>query len=232
MDIFWRLVLSHLVADFTLQTNWINKIKMEKLLGVFVHVFIHLIVTYTLLFPYLLNVWFGLGKIQLKGYLVIFMICILHFLVDQIKIYFIKNNIYRDNTISFLIDQIFHFYFIFIFTPFDNVPTNFAGEKIIMIFSFLVLVSHTATILIYYIEKDLNNTSFPSFDQKYFMIFERVVLFSFMLIESKIGWILVILWILQLYYMKFRKVVDISNINFYFSIIISFIFGMIARYYL
>ncbi|MCX7641063.1 MAG: DUF3307 domain-containing protein [Elusimicrobiales bacterium] len=233
MDIFWRLLLSHLLSDFTLQTNWINKMKREKITGVIIHVLIHLIVTYTLLFPYLSSVWFNLkGIFQFKGYLMLLLICMFHFAVDQLRIYIIKNNIYPDNTISFLVDQLFHLYFIFIFTPFNNVPINFAGEKVVMIFSFLVLVSHTTTILIYYIEKDLNDTLFPSFDQKYFMIFERIILFGFMLIENKIGWVLIILWILQLYYMKIKKIIDISNINFYFSVIISFIFGIIARYYL
>ncbi len=230
MEIFWRLFLSHFIADFTLQTDWINKIKREKTIGVVVHVLIHLIITYLLLYPYLSKIWFS-GIVSIKGYLIVFLICLLHFAVDQIRVYVIKNGIYPDNTLSFIVDQIFHLYFIFIFSPFTDVPFNFSGERIIMILSFIVLISHTTTVLIYYIEKDLKNTSFPSFDQKYLMIFERIVLFGLIMVEEKIWYILALGWVAQIYYMKEKKFIDISWLNFILSVVISVLFGLVSRYY-
>lgn len=230
MEIFWRLFLAHFLADFTLQTNWISRIKKEKTLGMVLHILIHLVVTYILVFPYLSVVWFNFVFFEMKGYMVLILICFIHFMIDQLKIYLTKNGVFPDNTISFLVDQLFHLYFIFIFTPFDNVATNFAGERIIMFFSFLALVSHTTTVLIYYLEKDIFAKDFPNFDQKYFMIFERVVLFSLFFVED--WWFfLVPLWIFQLYYLKLRRIVDITNLNFYLSIFISIILGLVARYY-
>ena len=40
MDIFWRLVLAHLLADFTFQTDFIAKWKRESIFGGLIHSFI------------------------------------------------------------------------------------------------------------------------------------------------------------------------------------------------
>lgn len=231
MDIFWRLALSHLIADFTLQTNWINRMKRKNAIGVLIHVLIHIITTFLILMPYLNVVWFNLAGFEIKGYQMLFIICALHFMVDQTRVYVINKKIYPDNTLSFVIDQIFHFYFIFIFTPFKNVLPNFAGEKAVMILTFFVLVTHTATVLIYYIEKDINDIPFPSFDQKYFMIFERIIIWAFFFLKGW-WWVLFLAaWVYQLYYFKKKKIIDISNINFWLSVIISVCLGFISRYY-
>ena len=232
MEIFWRLFLSHLIADFTLQTDWINRMKRDKLIGVLIHVCIHLVVTYALLMPYLGMRWFSLGEFYVNGYIMVFLICLFHFIIDHLRIYVIKNNIFPDNTINFMVDQLFHLYFIFIFTPFGDVSVDFTGERIIMILSFLAFVSHTTTVLIYYIEKDLTGASFPSFDQKYFMIFERLVLFGLSIIDTSWWWFYALVWISQLAYMKKKYVVDISRMNFYLSIFITLILAVCARYYL
>lgn len=231
MEIFWRLVLSHLIADFTLQTNWINEMKRKTVLGVFIHVFIHIVVTTFLLLPYLNQTWFSVKGFNLNGYVMLFIICLFHFTVDQTRVYVIKNKIYPDNTISFLVDQIFHFYFIFIFTPFNNVSMSFENRNLWVLLSFIVIITHTTTILIYYIEKDLNNIPFPSFDQKYFMILERVVIWAFFLLKGWWWLIFLLAWIYQLNYFKKRKTIDITNMNFYLSIFISIFFGVISRYF-
>ena len=41
MEIFWRLVLGHLIGDFTLQTNYIAAWKRRSVLGMVVHCGIH-----------------------------------------------------------------------------------------------------------------------------------------------------------------------------------------------
>lgn len=230
MEIFWRLFLSHLIADFTLQTNWINRIKRERLIGIFIHVFVHLTVTIFLLFPYLENVWFNTFGVYIKGYIVILILCFLHFTVDHLRVFIIKKGIYPDNTLSFLLDQIFHIYFIFMFSPINDLQFGFLGKRIVMILSFLVIVTHTTTVLIYYVEKDMDNASFPSFDEKYLMIFERAVLFSFFLLDVRWWYILVVLWIFQMVYMKKKRFFDVTYKNLLLSILISLMSGFIVRY--
>lgn len=232
MDIFWRLLFAHMLADFTLQTNWINMMKRKSVKGIFIHVFIHIVVTMFLVSDYLNDTWFNVAGIKLKGYFIIILLYFLHLLIDYTRAYIIKKGIYPDNTFNFIADQIFHIYFIFIFTPFNNVPANFGGEKLIIILTFLVLVTHTTTIFIYFIEKDLYGLPFPSFDQKYFMIIERIILWAFFLIK---GWFWLpfwIAWVFQLYYFKNKKTIDITNLNFYLSIFITVFFGLLSRYYL
>jgi hypothetical protein len=231
MEVFWRLVLSHLIADFVLQTNWINKMKRKSIKGLIVHVIIHFVVTYLILMPYLGSIWFEFGGFKLNGYFMVFLICLVHLMVDEMRIYIINHRIYDDNTVSFLIDQFLHFYFIFMFTPFKDILPSFRGEKIVMILTFLVMIAHTTTIFIYYIEKDLKGLPFPSFDQKYFMIFERIVIWAFFLMNGW-GWLFfLILWIIQLYYLKNKRIIDITNLNFALSIFISLVFGVLTRYY-
>lgn len=231
MEIFWRLVLAHLIADFTLQTNWINDMKRKTVLGVFIHVFVHIIVTMVLLLPYLNQTWFSFKGFDLNGYVMLFIICFSHFTVDETRVYVIKNKIYPDNTISFLIDQILHFYFIFIFTPFNNISMSFENRNLWVLLVFIVMITHTTTIFIYYIEKDLNNIPFPSFDQKYFMIFERVVIWAFFLLKGWWWLIFLFAWIYQLHYFRKKKTIDITNMNFYLSVFISIFFGLISRYF-
>lgn len=230
MEIFWRLFLSHLIADFTLQTNWINAMKRKSIFGVLIHILVHLVVTTLILLPYLSKEWFRFFGVSLQGYMIVFVICLFHFIVDHLRNYLIKNEIYPDNTLSFVVDQFFHIYFIFIFTPFDGVGLALETNKLIIILSLLVLVSHTSTILIYYIEKDLSGASFPTLDEKYFMIFERVVLFGLMLLEGKVWLFAGLIWLLQIYYIKRRRIVDISKLNLYLSILISVILGFVARF--
>ncbi len=231
MEIFWRLCFSHLLADFTLQTNWINSMKRKSYLGVIIHVFIHIITTFLILLPYINVVWFNFFGLKLKGYQMILIISLTHFVIDQLRVYVINNKIYPDNTISFLADQALHFYFIFFFSPFGNVLPDFSGEKVIMVLTFLVIVSHTTTIFIYYIERDLNNIPFPSFDQKYFMIFERIIIWAFFLLKGWLWIFFLFAWILQLWYFKKKKIIDITNMNFYLSVLISVCCGLVSRYY-
>ncbi|HOJ86141.1 MAG TPA: hypothetical protein PLN68_04380, partial [Elusimicrobiales bacterium] len=64
-----------------------------------------------------------------------------------------------------------------------------------------------------------------------FMIFERIIIWAFFFLKG--WWWLVFLaaWVYQLYYFKKKKIIDISNINFWLSVIISICLGLISRYY-
>ena len=41
MDIFWRLMFGHLLADFTFQTNFINRWKRTSFYGLLFHCLMH-----------------------------------------------------------------------------------------------------------------------------------------------------------------------------------------------
>ena len=92
MNIFFTLVLAHLIADFPLQTNRIFAMKLESNKGIALHVFIHLFVTSLLIKePYNhLSLFIVLG--------------ITHFLIDWLKLRFPTNR----QAAGFVLDQILH----------------------------------------------------------------------------------------------------------------------------
>ncbi|PIS46650.1 MAG: hypothetical protein COT17_07490 [Elusimicrobia bacterium CG08_land_8_20_14_0_20_51_18] len=231
MDIFWRLILAHLIADFTLQTDAVNRMKRKGVLGMLVHVVTHVFVSALLIYQDLFRPWFSVWGFELHGWQALGLMSVVHFLVDETRVYLIKELKYRDNTFNFLADQFAHFYFIFLFSPVDVFKNPLLiQEKWVIIAACLVLVSHVATILIYFIEKDLNEMQFPSFDQKYFMIMERIVMWAFFF-AGGYWWIpFLLLWALQILYIRKKRIIDVSNVNFFISVSSAVLFGLVSRY--
>ena len=57
MVIFWRFFLSHLLADFTLQFNIVNKLKRQGVYGMILHCLTHFVVSVAFLYSYLGDTW-------------------------------------------------------------------------------------------------------------------------------------------------------------------------------
>jgi hypothetical protein len=92
MNIFFTLILAHLIADFPLQTNGIFALKLKSKKGIALHVFIHLIVT-------------GFLIKEPFTHLPLFIILgVTHFLVDWLKLRFPTNR----QAAGFLLDQVLH----------------------------------------------------------------------------------------------------------------------------
>ena len=92
MTIFAALYLSHLIADFPLQTNRIYRLKTESNQGILLHVAIHLLVASILI------------ENSLRNWPVLLVLGIAHFLIDWTKLRYPG---YRQ-TPSFLLDQFAH----------------------------------------------------------------------------------------------------------------------------
>ena len=232
MEIFWRLFLAHLIADFTLQTDTVNRLKRKGLPGMCLHVGTHVFISVVLIYNFLFQNWYKIFGIELNGWFILFVMSVIHFFIDELRIYLINKVGLPDNTWNFLADQFAHFYFIFVLSPINSFKSEiFIEEKWVIIVSCLVIISHVATIFIYFVEQDLNKIKFPSFDQKYFMIVERIIMWAFFLTPGY-WWIpFFILWVFQLIYIKARRIIDVSNTNIYISIIFSIIFGLISRFF-
>ena len=117
MEIFWRLVLGHLIADFTLQTNYIAAWKRRNLTGLFVHCIIHPLIYSILLWNYLGQVWIKIGPVELTGTLCLFIIFASHFIEDHWRIWSVLKNNSPDNTFFYLWDQVVHYAVIFAISP-------------------------------------------------------------------------------------------------------------------
>ncbi|MBU2529673.1 MAG: DUF3307 domain-containing protein, partial [Elusimicrobia bacterium] len=201
MIIFWRLLLAHFLADFTLQFDIVTRLKRKGLAGMLIHCATHLIVSIALTYQYLGQVWIDLGFLRIIGWWVMLIILVFHLVVDQARVYVLTNFSVKDNTICFLVDQVLHLLILFMVSPIYNLSDKFFGnEKWIIIITAFVIVTHVTTVLIYFIEKDIAEVMFPAFDEKYFLIFERTVLWGFFFIGGY-WWIpFMLAWALQMFY--------------------------------
>ena len=93
MTAFATLYLSHLIADFPLQTNRIYRLKTESNQGILLHVAIHLLVASILV------------KDSLASWPVLLVLGVAHFLIDWTKLRYPG----RRQTPGFLLDQFAHF---------------------------------------------------------------------------------------------------------------------------
>jgi hypothetical protein len=231
MIIFWRLLFSHLLADFTLQLDIVNAMKRKHVGGMVLHCLTHFLVSAAFVWPYLGDNWVTLGPVAVNGWWALAIMLVVHFGVDELRIYSMKGMGYRDGTVSFLIDQALHVYVLFMISPVAMLGRNFLlTEKWIGIGCMLVLVTHFTTVLIYFLEKDLSGKGFPHFDEKYFLIFERVVLWAFFFVEGY-WWVpFALAWIFQLFYIKRKRIIDLSLLNVVFSAALTITLGLWTRY--
>lgn len=117
MEIFWRLVLGHLIADFTLQTNYIAAWKRRNAWGLVVHCAIHPVMYAILLWKYLPQVWVRVGPVDISGALCLVVIFVTHFIEDEWRIWSVLKKGAPDNTFFYFWDQIIHYAVIFALSP-------------------------------------------------------------------------------------------------------------------
>lgn len=229
MVIFWRLVLAHLLADFTLQFDFVNRLKRRSFWGMLIHCLTHLVMSVALTWNYLGDTWFSAGPFGVNGWEALLTMFVLHFAVDEFRIYTMRSW-YRDNTVSFLMDQFVHLYVLFLISPVDIGGQGLLmGEKWAAVVSMFVLVTHFTTVLIYFLEKDLFGKPFPGFDEKYFLIFERVVIWAFFFASGDWWLPFAAAWVLQLFYVRRKRIMDLSGLNVWVSVIMGVGAGIWTR---
>ncbi|MCM2266844.1 MAG: DUF3307 domain-containing protein [Elusimicrobiales bacterium] len=231
MIIFWRLLLAHLLADFTLQLDIVNRLKRESAWGMLLHCLTHFAVSVALLWPYLGQVWVQIGPAGINGWWALAIMFVFHFLVDELRVYSMKKLGYRDGTVSFLIDQALHIYVLFMISPIAIPDRNMLlAEKWVGIACMLVLVAHFTTVLIYFVEKDFFGKGFPRFDEKYFLIFERVVLWAFFFVSGYWWLPFAAAWVFQIFYVRKKRIIDLSLANVLLSVGLTVVLGVWTRY--
>src|SRR4051812_43217922 len=108
MIIFWRLVLAHILGDFTLQFNAIAHWKRHSKWGMAVHVLTHPIVSGALTWPFLGRVWIETRWLHLPGWLCVLLIGFFHYLEDEWRVWSIQKTGAPDSTVFFFWDQAVH----------------------------------------------------------------------------------------------------------------------------
>ena len=204
MAIFWRLILAHFVADFTLQTNKVATWKRETHAGMMVHILTHPLVMYVLTWPYLSQVWVDTRWIQLNGWVCVALITLFHWLEDEWRVWSIQETGSPDSTGFFLWDQVVHLTMILAFSP---TMTATDVEPWVLPVLCVILLAHFVSVIVYFIENDLWGHSEVMGNKKYRFIGERLIGASLFLLPGPLfllafGWLG---WIAYLTYYKSQE---------------------------
>jgi hypothetical protein len=235
MDIFWRLLFGHLAADFTLQTNSINRWKRSSPWGMLVHCLIHPVCYVLLTFRSLGEVWVSLGSVPLPGWVCVILLFAAHFLEDEWRVTTIFKYKTPDNTLYFLWDQVIHVALIFAVSPIGLANgESLIPEKWPVLGCLFVLLTHMGAVTAFFLEKDLRGAAYPGFDEKYLGMAERLVLgLSFLLPHN--GWMVAApVWLIGMAVLRSRRLLDLSWFSYGFGGAMSVVCGLLARsvYYL
>jgi hypothetical protein len=231
MEIFWRLLFGHLLADFTLQTNFINRWKRDSAWGMLAHCSVHPLCYAVLAFHSLTQDWVALGSLQLKGWTCILILYAAHYLEDEWRVKTIFRHTAPDNTLYFLWDQVIHAVLIFAVSPLSlGNGESVMPEKWPVLGCLAVLLTHMTTVAIYFLEKDVYGGQYPGFEEKYLGMAERLVLgLSFLLPQN--GWLLVApVWLAGMGMLRSRRLLGLSWLSFVFGAVMSVVCGVCARF--
>jgi hypothetical protein len=181
MEIFWRLLFGHLLADFTCQTNYVAAWKRRSFWGLVVHVTTHPLFYIALTWPYLNETWVKVAGFPLNGWACLAVIYVTHFLEDEWRIWSVMRHGAPDNLLFYLWDQVIHVVIIFAVSP-------LSGPLIASVWPvlgcLLVVVTHFATVTVYFVEKDFFGRTFPEAAEKYGGMLQRLALFACLLLPG------------------------------------------------
>ncbi len=233
MEIFWRLMFGHLLADFTFQTNFINRWKRTSLYGLLAHCLMHPAFYVALCWPYLGERWIDNSFARLNGWACILIVFVTHLLEDWWRVFTIAHYGMPDNTVFLLWDQIIHYSVIFAVAPLAMAiagNTSFFPEKWPVLGCLFVLITHGCTILVYFLEKDLHGVGFPGASEKYLAMAERLVLGLCFLFPSAAGAAaLAVAWLGAMVFLRRRRLFDLTAFSFYLGAFLSAACGLAAR---
>ncbi|HUT85509.1 MAG TPA: hypothetical protein VMW66_01575 [Elusimicrobiales bacterium] len=232
MEIFWKLVLAYLINEFIAQTDFLGYWKNFNFKKILLHNTIFLALALILNFSALSQIWITVYGLHLNGWLTMAGIFILFISQDLWRTYTLKNFKLFDNTLHFLWDQFIHLTIIFVMTPITGFAVGAIAlmEKTAMLLSIFVAVACGATVLIYFIERDIYKADYPGFDERFLLSAQRIVLCLFFLIPGFYWIILMLLWIVYGVYLKHERILDFSRLGIYLGFALSILAGFIARY--
>jgi hypothetical protein len=196
MEIFWRLILAHFIADFSLQTNRIAQWKRSSEWGMLVHILTHPVVSVVLVWPYLSQPWVQTPWFSINGWVAVSLIAVLHYLEDEWRVWSIQHTGSPDSTGFFLWDQVVHYTVILALSP--TAITSPTPDWVMVALCF-VMLAHFTSVLIYFIENDLWGKSNVLEGKKYNFMTERIVGAALFLLPG-MWMLLAVLWLAWMAY--------------------------------
>jgi len=224
MLIFWRLLLGHFIADFTLQTNKVAQWKRVSRWGMVVHVLCHPIMYVIVAWPYLSWTWVHLQGVSLNGWACIVLIALLHWIEDELRVWCIRHGT-RDSTAFLLWDQCVHLGVLLALSPSLYGRT---GEPWVLAAIGAVLLAHFTSVLIFFVENDRGGSSTVLAKNKYYYMVERLIIASLFLLPMP--WCFAaLLCLVGLFVRKYRQIEDRTWIHFWIAASAIVIVGVSLR---
>lgn len=216
MIVFWHLLLAHLLADFTLHTDYIYQKKISNpFKGLTVHGLVYLVCLLICCLPYLEINWFNVAGVSFNGVESIFLLTLIHMVSDCIDVSD-NHDVIGMNAIMFVCWQIIEIAVLFIFAPFITKETalSFWVLKFIIILCGLIISSHLLMVLIHLFIKDFVHKNYPSFDERYVSMIYRGGLYMALILPSNIAYAIAAIWIICLFAIfKIKEVSFMSGKN-------------------
>src|ERR1700687_1215424 len=147
MQIFWRLVLAHFIADFTLQTNKVASWKRTSRTGMLVHILTHPVVSYALTWPFLSQSWVDTHWIQLNGWMCVALITLFHWMEDEWRVLSIQETGRPRRPGFFLWEQVVHITMILALSP---TLTETKVDAWVLPVLCITLLAHFVSVLVYF----------------------------------------------------------------------------------
>ena len=202
-------------------------------MGLLVHCLMHPAFYVVLCWPYLGDYWIDGPLFRLNGWACLVVIFATHLLEDWWRVFTIVKHGVPDSTGFFMWDQVIHYTVIFAVAPLAMASagvTGFFPEKWPVLGCLFVLVTHACTVLVYFLEKDIHGAEFPGFDEKYLAMAERLVLSLCFLFPSAAGaGILAGLWLGVMFFLRRKRLFDLTAFTFYMGAALSVACGLAAR---
>lgn len=226
MEIFFRLLFAHLLADFTFQTNYIARWKRESVWGLLTHVALHPICYAVVLWPFRGQTWACPLGFNSSPFLAILISSVVHLVEDWFRVGRVKKG-WRDNTAFYAWDQAVHIASLWLLSPVKTQPATSLWP---LLGALAVIVTHFSTVTLWFLEKDFSGRDYPETEEKYVLILQRFAVWVAFFLPAPF-WLLVPAAIIA----AFMRHVWVRRVDYtWFSVIggnlISVACGLYARF--
>lgn len=223
------LVLAHLLADFTFQSDGILDWKRRNAVGGIIHSGIFFLCAVVLCFPSLHMVWVQpLPGVPINGWMALIVLSAMHFFVDAWRSWTIKALHSPDSFFFFLLDQFLHLVLIVTMAPQDM---SFSVQPWVLLGILFVLVTHFASVFIFFMEKDIFGRSDVMKTGRYYHMIQRLLVAGALLLPG-LAWPLAgiaAVWAAQLIRFRLRRPDRYSLLNVLAGNILALGLGLLAR---
>lgn len=231
MSVFWHLLLAHLLADFPLHSDYIYRKKITNpFKGLSVHGLVYLIALLVCCFPYLEIQWFTFAGISFNGVETVFLLTLIHMTSDYIDISD-NHNLVGINALMFICWQAIEIAVLFLVAPILPKSTGHTLWllKFIIVLCGLIVATFIIMVLTHLFIKDFTHKKYPSFDERYTTMLYRGGLYMALMLPSKIGYAIALVWIICLLFVFDAKKVSFISAKNIMGTVLTILIALVVR---